>query len=971
MTISLRYILLCTLVASLLAVLTIAVRPSLATPQPDPNAGRPDELVLTPDAMISLPGAQSDGSGTTMSPVNAPARPFSYILLKWQATGVPTGTLKIELRASSDGNDWSEWREVLENPDLWQPDDGYDTHWSQTIYTGDNQRFWQVRATTAPGPDGVVPTLGPLHGSTVDPNALPAPVASADEVTTQNAPGKPAVISRTSWGCPDGQGSRVAPAYYRVKHMVVHHTADQNALRPGESNWAARVRATWSFHTHTRGWGDVGYNFLIDPNGVIYEGRAGGDDAVGFHDTGNYGSMGVVLIGTYSTVTPPAAAQDALVNVLAWKAAHRNIDPLGRSYYYGCDISSYCTAPGAVLENISPHRHVNPQTTCPGDAAVRMLPSIRNRVRDRMSGGVAPGPDNGDLEVDELEDGGFARSNANWYSASCGYGGHTYYSFMTDTASEASNSATWRPTIKEAGTYRIYAHIPQGCGLFNPPYATERATYKIKHADGAAEKVVDHNTAEEWVDLGLYRFDAGTNGAVELYDFPGEPFGARKVLFFDTIKWVKETPVAQAKLQLSNVRYNTTNLAAGELLKVTFTLRNVGTAAAQGQEPQAAVQETIRLDADNNGYAYDQGECFLGDAEGNYPAFPKETGRFRLLLGAVGQQIAGCKGDAGGYPWRWGLNTALAPGQQADVVGYVRFRTPGTYQLQAGGIQEYVDYFAKEQFRHTITVSPERLAPTPARYDESLRPLATVYRLGDVPDNLLARTTDPASVPRSAEPVGTFPWNGELLDWQQDGPASLKDGFVVEQTRVFQVAQSAVYQFRVESDDGAWLWVDGKPVVVHHGLHEASAKIGEIRLEAGLHTLSLKYFDRSGLASVGYWIGQPDVKGDDNNWEAVEEVLAGGARELDGVFVDAPALLLAADDQGGSGIDRIRYSLDGTTWLEQPGAVVKLGKLVNGQYTLRYQAFDKAGNSSAVQTLRFVVDTNRKTFNSYNPMLEQ
>jgi hypothetical protein len=66
------------------------------------------------------------------------------------------------------------------------------------------------------------------------------------------------VVSRTGWGSPDGQGSRAQPSYYPVNHLVVHHTADSSTLLPGEPNWAARVRAEWSFHSITRGWGDVG-----------------------------------------------------------------------------------------------------------------------------------------------------------------------------------------------------------------------------------------------------------------------------------------------------------------------------------------------------------------------------------------------------------------------------------------------------------------------------------------------------------------------------------------------------------------------------------------------------------------------------------------------------------------------------------------------------------------------------------------
>jgi hypothetical protein len=138
----------------------------------------------------------------------------------------------------------------------------------------------------------------------------------------------------------------------------VHNTAERSTLYPGEPNWAARVRAIWSFHTFTRGWGDIGYNYLIDPNGVIYEGRAGGNNAVAFHDTANYGSMGVSMIGDYTKVAPAAVTLDALVSILAWKAAQQNIDPLGSAYYYGCARSKFCYPfnNDAILPTIVGHR---------------------------------------------------------------------------------------------------------------------------------------------------------------------------------------------------------------------------------------------------------------------------------------------------------------------------------------------------------------------------------------------------------------------------------------------------------------------------------------------------------------------------------------------------------------------------------------------------------------------------------------
>ncbi len=979
----------------------------------DQETGRPEQtiLVVAPDENEEEPALRSIGN-TYLSPVMEANQPFTHMLLRWEAQAPVTNTITIEVRVSVDNQSWSDWGPVLEDPDLWVPQDGDQVYWSQVIHAGDDARFWQIRAVLHLLPDGTLPDLRRIEVNTVDARFGPAdadrdtetdvPVdpppdpadpdrdtdtdtgvpidtrldlADPDQNTDTEASlsnvaelaqvGKPSVISRTAWGNPDGQGSRVRPVYYPVSHMVVHHTADANSLRGSEQRWSDRVRAIWSFHTFTRGWGDVGYNFLIDPNGVIYEGRSGGDDAVAFHDTGNYGSMGVVVIGTYTNVAPSPASQDSLVTLLAWKAAQKGIDPLGRSYYYGCDISQYCRPynRGAVVANIAGHRHVTPvHTTCPGDQFVNLLPAIRNRVQNRIqAGGFIPGqPDNGDLLIDELED-TFARSQANWYSASCGYGGHTFYTYATDNPQESTNRATWRPTIPASGRYRIFAHIPQGCGLGTAPYATRQATYRIHSAAGDFQRVVDHNTAEEWVDLGVYEFRQGTAGAVELDDLTGEPFSQRRVIFFDSVKWVPEQNTASA--ELLNVAYERTTIAVGEVLKVTFTVRNAGDVPIHGQIPQAGTFPDGTFNVPN-GYVYDEGECFLGATGQDYPIYAKETDRFRILLGATDRTLA-CDGDTGGYPWRWGLNGTLEPGEERDIVGYVRFRQPGSVTLQAGIIQEYVGYHVQNAAIQTITITPETMAPVAISYDAQFQPLAHVYTLGAIPDNLLARTRNPLSITRG-EYVGSFAWDGSTLDWGDGGPLGLADNFVVEQTRLFFAPHAGEYVFRTTSDDGSWLWVNGESVVVNHGLHSTTDVTGTMTLEAGLHVLSFKYFERTGLATAGYAVQLPGS----STFMTPPPGIVDDTPRIGSIFTGTPDLTLAADDLGGSGVALLRYSWDGQTWIENPGQMLRLGRLVDGRYHLRYQAVDQAGNESPIYELQFSVNSNASLFQVYLPLVQ-
>ncbi len=946
----LHLIMVSSLVWAIIALLTATP----AAPAPTVN-GRPDEQRFVPptaapsvDTMPLLPAS----GGYLSPPVSAP-RLFTDLLVRWQVASEATPTLSV--RVSSDGTTWSDWVAVAEDEELWQTGDDPGLRWSEIIFVGADRRWYQL-AIDLPAADAAA--LQWVQVSTVDSRFGPAEPVS-EPASAPAAVARPPIVSRTAWGNPHGQSSPLAPpAYYPVRHLVIHHTADSNTLANGQT-WADRVRAIWSFHTYSRGWGDIGYNYLIDPNGIIYEGRAGGDDAVGFHDTANYGSMGVSLIGAYSSVEPTAAAIDSLVALLSWKADQKRIDPMGRSFYYGCSISRFCAPfnPGAVIDHISGHRQVTPNnyTTCPGDRLFALLPLIRQRVQERLAGESLP--DNGDLIVEERES-GFNRSDARWYPIGCGYGGAALYTFATDTAAESTNWATWRPNLPAAGSYRLLVHIPTQCAGLQP---SQQARYRITTANGVIEQVINQATQAGWVDLGVYQFTPAT-AQLFLADLTGEALRLGRAVLFDAAQWQPLTPADQ-RLELVSVEYGATTIAAGEVLPVRFTVRNAGAQPIYGQDPPGGSLFDLSSPVfERTGYVYDEGECFLGAANQSYPVFPKEAGRFRVMLGPVNRSVA-CAGETGGYPWRWGISGRLDPGETQTIVGYVRFRVPGEVTLRAGAIHEYVAYAALNQAEQRLTITPERQPPQPVRYDELMRPLAMVYRLANIPEQLLARTQNPLSV-RRGELIGSFVWYGELKDWGSGGPfPDVNDHFLVEQTRSFIAPTSGEYTFELTSDDGAWLWVNDHLVIVNAGLHPLRTITGTITLTAGIHTLAVKYFELDGAAAVGYRVKEPG---------AAEFTLAreGLVRDpsVGTIFPALTNLRLAAADLGG-GRAFLRYSWDGETWIDAGESVIDTDALVDGAYHLRYQAIDSAGNESEVVSLRFRVDSALVTYQSHLPLV--
>ena len=187
---------------------------------------------------------------------------------------------------------------------------------------------------------------------------------------------KPPVVTRTEWGCPDGQiTTHGSLSYTTVTHLIAHHTAMGNET-PG-SDWRAIVRSIWNFHVFERGWADIGYNYLIDPNGVIYEGRSGGDNVIGAHFSGvNAGTMAVAMLGDFSNAAPTTEALNSLKKILAWKCDQRGLDPAGRSLHIASQLD---------LNTISGHRDGPGATECPGDSFYPMLPVIRVEVRNLLS----------------------------------------------------------------------------------------------------------------------------------------------------------------------------------------------------------------------------------------------------------------------------------------------------------------------------------------------------------------------------------------------------------------------------------------------------------------------------------------------------------------------------------------------------------------------------------------------------------
>ncbi|MFN2252544.1 MAG: N-acetylmuramoyl-L-alanine amidase, partial [Anaerolineae bacterium] len=329
------------------------------------------------DTGVSDAGSTDDVRGASVdSTVIEADFPFMALAGQWSelAEGVPE--VSVSVRTSRDGVRWSEWSELEPDVDMKEPPRGGEV-WSRLHVA--RGTFAQLRLTTL-GADSLdsatVPDRLTLHY--LDTDAGP----TAPRLGTQSTRQTLTVIPRAGWGADESlrfgpSGEVWPPEYTKPLAEIVHHTVTANdPVDP-----AAIVRSIYYYHAVTRGWGDIGYNFLVDHRGNVYEGRFGGESGDRIVQGGhalqyNVNTIGVAVLGTFTEADqqPRAESLDGLVTVLAHKARRFGIEPFAPVNLAGTGFDY----------SILGHRDVLPgHTVCPGDGLHELLPQIRTSV-DRL-----------------------------------------------------------------------------------------------------------------------------------------------------------------------------------------------------------------------------------------------------------------------------------------------------------------------------------------------------------------------------------------------------------------------------------------------------------------------------------------------------------------------------------------------------------------------------------------------------------
>lgn len=291
-------------------------------------------------------------------------------VLSWKQDG--DDGVQLETRTKNDGI-WSDWVDIkAEEPGK----DGEKSDLSTALILAKNIDDIQYRVKltgsqskpsseidlssskivtidSSQGPDGNDTILGSL---------------SSFLLPTARAIDSPNIISRSQWGSPEPNSSSWPPEYSKLGRVILHHTATTES-----GNSFADVRAIWQYHARTLGWGDIGYHYIVDSKGRIFQGRYYDQnytrknkvEVIGGHAYGNnVGTVGVSMIGNYQAQQPTSAALESMAQITGYKLAPYNINPSGN---------------GPFGEAVIGHYRVY-ATECPGTNLINKFGSIKSRA---------------------------------------------------------------------------------------------------------------------------------------------------------------------------------------------------------------------------------------------------------------------------------------------------------------------------------------------------------------------------------------------------------------------------------------------------------------------------------------------------------------------------------------------------------------------------------------------------------------
>ena len=353
----------------LFAVLAITAAPALSV---RPYVPEPVDFEMAAPSTAAAAAA----SGRVVSPVLRAPKRFNLAGLRWRGER----HVEVALRARREGGPWSRWTPVGTHGErgsdpAWFGDADFIQYRLSRRVPGVRVHFVNALGTSTPAARARNAVRRLAHGAVV---AAARIVSPASAQTTQ-----PTIQPRAAWGA-DACPPRSAPDFGEVRAAYVHHTVSANEYTAEEA--PAIVLSICRYHRNSQGWNDIGYNFVVDKFGTIWEGRAGGVDqaVIGAQAQGyNAQSTGISVIGTHSSVPASEPALDAIARLIRWKLPLHGQPTTGTTTVVsaGGSANRYPRGREVEIERVSGHRDTG-TTECPGSALYAQLPDIRARVGD-------------------------------------------------------------------------------------------------------------------------------------------------------------------------------------------------------------------------------------------------------------------------------------------------------------------------------------------------------------------------------------------------------------------------------------------------------------------------------------------------------------------------------------------------------------------------------------------------------------
>ncbi|GLZ45929.1 N-acetylmuramoyl-L-alanine amidase [Actinomycetospora sp. NBRC 106375] len=345
-----------------------AVMPPAGLPPAAPVASGIQPVTYAPGARDAFGGREARSE-----------TPLRLVAVTWNGPAPDA----VSLRSTDAAGNWGTWSDLdpagseKESP---TPTGAPDHGGTDPIWVGDRTGV-EVRAMRAGQP-----VTDQVQVVRIDPG-----VGSNDEAIgslgAARGPAAPKYVTRAQWGADESKMTWPPQTTPAVRAVTIHHTSESNDYSPAES--AAIVRGIYAYHAEKQGWGDVGYNALVDKYGTIFEGRAGGLDrnVVAAHAGGfNRETFGIAMMGNYTTVQPTPAQMNSVAALAAWKLGGLYQDPRQQVTLTssGGGTSRVPKGQSTTVPALFAHRDVG-RTSCPGDAAYAMMEPLRAKVQELIA----------------------------------------------------------------------------------------------------------------------------------------------------------------------------------------------------------------------------------------------------------------------------------------------------------------------------------------------------------------------------------------------------------------------------------------------------------------------------------------------------------------------------------------------------------------------------------------------------------